>query len=260
MSTGKAVTFTAGLVQMRSGLSPQANLDAAVRLIEDAKKAGADAADAGAVRSISLAVEVRDGKVEETERAEGDDVGLRVLVGRKQAVVSTNDLKGNGADVLADEQLAARDWWEREGDTAFPGQPYKFSATPPAAVRASISTPVRAVARASAVSVTTPPAGSTSASTPTKVSGSGWQSGISSLVRLAAWIPASRAVPRTSPFGASPAATAAAVWADMRTSARATARRSVTSLPATSTIRARPDSSRCDRPVKRASPCAGRPR
>ena len=42
MSTGKAVTFTAGLVQMRSGLSPQANLDAAVRLIEDAKSAGAD--------------------------------------------------------------------------------------------------------------------------------------------------------------------------------------------------------------------------
>src|SRR6516225_9612956 len=42
MSTGKAATFTAGLVQMRSGLSPQANLDAAVRLIEEAKRAGAD--------------------------------------------------------------------------------------------------------------------------------------------------------------------------------------------------------------------------
>jgi deaminated glutathione amidase len=43
MSPGKATTsFTAGLVQMRSGLSPQANLDAAVRLIEDAKSAGAD--------------------------------------------------------------------------------------------------------------------------------------------------------------------------------------------------------------------------
>src|SRR2546430_9067602 len=42
MNTGKAAPFTAGLVQMRSGLSPQANLDAAVRLIEDAKNAGAD--------------------------------------------------------------------------------------------------------------------------------------------------------------------------------------------------------------------------
>ena len=38
----KAATFTAGLVQMRSGLSPHANLDAAVRLIEEAKSAGAD--------------------------------------------------------------------------------------------------------------------------------------------------------------------------------------------------------------------------
>src|SRR5919204_6092715 len=42
MSTDRAATFTAGLVQMRSGLSPQANLDAAVRLIEQARNAGAD--------------------------------------------------------------------------------------------------------------------------------------------------------------------------------------------------------------------------
>jgi len=78
----------------------------AERLVEAARKAGADGADAVAVRSISLSVEVRDGKVEETERAEGDDVGLRVLVGRKQAVVSTNDLKGNGADALAERAVA----------------------------------------------------------------------------------------------------------------------------------------------------------
>jgi crotonobetainyl-CoA:carnitine CoA-transferase CaiB-like acyl-CoA transferase len=38
----------------------------------------------------------------------------------------------DGADVLADEQLAARDWWEREGGIAYPGQPYKLSATPSA--------------------------------------------------------------------------------------------------------------------------------
>ena len=40
MSTG--ATFTVGLVQMRSGMSPGANLDAAVRLIEDANNANAD--------------------------------------------------------------------------------------------------------------------------------------------------------------------------------------------------------------------------
>jgi predicted amidohydrolase len=37
-----AGTFTAGLVQMRSGLVPQANLDVAVKLIGEAKDAGAD--------------------------------------------------------------------------------------------------------------------------------------------------------------------------------------------------------------------------
>jgi deaminated glutathione amidase len=37
-----SATFTAGLVQMRSGLSPQANLEAALRLIGEAKSAGAD--------------------------------------------------------------------------------------------------------------------------------------------------------------------------------------------------------------------------
>ena len=69
-------------------------------------RAGADAADAVAVRSISLSVEVRDGAVEESERAEGDDMGLRVLVGKRQAVVSTNDVKGNGADALAERAVA----------------------------------------------------------------------------------------------------------------------------------------------------------
>src|SRR5689334_9489323 len=78
----------------------------AERLVAAARKAGADAADAVAVRSVSLSVEVREGNVEETERSESDDVGLRVLVGRRQAVVSTNDLKGNGADALAERAVA----------------------------------------------------------------------------------------------------------------------------------------------------------
>jgi PmbA protein len=78
----------------------------AERLIAAAKKAGADAADAVAVRSVSLNVEVRDGAVEESERAEGDDVGLRVLVGKKQAVVSTNDIAGASPDELAARAVA----------------------------------------------------------------------------------------------------------------------------------------------------------
>src|SRR3954451_15678407 len=41
-STGQTQTFRAGLIQMRSGRDPAANLDAAVKLIGEAKTAGAD--------------------------------------------------------------------------------------------------------------------------------------------------------------------------------------------------------------------------
>jgi PmbA protein len=78
----------------------------AQRLVEAAKRAGADAADAVAVRGISQGVEVRDGRVEESERSEGDDVGLRVLVGKRQAVVSTNDVGGDGVARLAERAVA----------------------------------------------------------------------------------------------------------------------------------------------------------
>src|SRR6476646_8797276 len=78
----------------------------AQRLVEAAKRAGADAADAVAVRGVSQGVEVRDGRVEESERSEGDDVGLRVLVGQRQAVVSTNDISGDGIAKLAERAVA----------------------------------------------------------------------------------------------------------------------------------------------------------
>ena len=78
----------------------------AERLVEAARAAGADAADAVALRSMSLGVEVRDGAVEESERAEADDLGLRVLVGRRQAVVSTNDLSADGIGALAERAVA----------------------------------------------------------------------------------------------------------------------------------------------------------
>jgi PmbA protein len=91
---------------MRSLLDQSDLTDLAQRLVIAARKAGADQADALAVRAVSLSVEVRDGAVEESERSEGDDLGLRVIVGRKQAVVSTNDLKGDGFDALAERAVA----------------------------------------------------------------------------------------------------------------------------------------------------------
>jgi PmbA protein len=94
-------------------LAPAASLfdqtaltDRAERLVKAALARGADAADAVAVRSQSLAIELRDGAVEESESAEGDDLGLRVLVGRRQAVVSTNDLTADASAALAERAVA----------------------------------------------------------------------------------------------------------------------------------------------------------
>jgi len=94
-------------------LAPAASLfdqtaltDRAERLVKAALARGADAADAVALRSLSLSIEVRDGAVEESESAESDDLGLRVLVGRRQAVVSTNDLTGDGSAALAERAVA----------------------------------------------------------------------------------------------------------------------------------------------------------
>ncbi|HEY1311344.1 MAG TPA: TldD/PmbA family protein [Pseudolabrys sp.] len=98
------------MVSMRapsSSLFDQTALaDRAERLVKAARAAGADSADAVAVRGVSLSIEVRDGAVEESERAEGNDLGLRVLVGKRQAVVSTNDTASDGSAVLAERAVA----------------------------------------------------------------------------------------------------------------------------------------------------------
>ena len=99
----------------------------AEKLIDHARKAGADKADAIVVRSRSRSVSVRNGAVENTNSAESDDFSLRVFVGQRVASVSA----GQGVDeatlaaravamakvspedpyaCLADESLLARDW------------------------------------------------------------------------------------------------------------------------------------------------------
>jgi PmbA protein len=61
-------------------------------LVAAALKAGADAAEAVASERASLSVGVRNGKLEDVEREESRDLGLRVFVGRRQATVSASDL------------------------------------------------------------------------------------------------------------------------------------------------------------------------
>lgn len=67
-------------------------IDDAAMLVERAMKAGADAAEAVVLEGQSLGVSWRMGKLEDVERSEGRDVGLRVFIGKRNATVSTTDL------------------------------------------------------------------------------------------------------------------------------------------------------------------------
>ncbi len=75
-------------------------------LVAGALRAGADAADAAHVESRSLSAARRLGKPEALERAESRDLGLRVLVGRRQAVVSSTDLSPEALDELVERAVA----------------------------------------------------------------------------------------------------------------------------------------------------------
>jgi PmbA protein len=63
------------------------------QLLDAARRAGADAADALAVDGTSISIDVARGRLEHAERSEGVDIGLRVLIGTRQAVVSSSDTK-----------------------------------------------------------------------------------------------------------------------------------------------------------------------
>src|SRR5438270_3362961 len=109
------------------------------------------------------------------------------------------------------------------------------------AVNASISTPVGPATFTLARTRQPGSFASGSMSTVTFDNASGWQSGISSEVRLAAMMPAMRAVPSTSPFLALPETISSSVALVMTTRPSATASRSVAGLAETSTIRASPE-------------------
>ncbi len=75
-------------------------------LLAAARKAGADAADALLVTSASLSVTRRLGETEHVERAEGRDLGLRVFVGRRAAIVSAGSADPAGFPALVARALA----------------------------------------------------------------------------------------------------------------------------------------------------------
>lgn len=61
-------------------------------LLARARAAGAESADAIAVEGRAVSIDVREGKLEQAERAEAIEIGLRVLIGKRQACVSASDI------------------------------------------------------------------------------------------------------------------------------------------------------------------------
>lgn len=75
-------------------------------LLARAKARGADAADALLVEGTSASLSCRLGEPEDLERSEGFDLGLRVLIGKRQAVVSSSDFSKAALDELLDRAVA----------------------------------------------------------------------------------------------------------------------------------------------------------
>ncbi len=85
---------------------PQSLDDLTQALIAAAIKAGAAAADAMALRGQSVTIDMRGGTLEQAERAEGVDIGLRVLIGGRQANVSASDTRPETIAALAERAVA----------------------------------------------------------------------------------------------------------------------------------------------------------
>ena len=75
-------------------------------LLRAARQAGATAADAMAVDGTAISVDVRQGRLEQAERAEGIEIGLRVLIGQRQACVSASDTSARTIGDMAERAVA----------------------------------------------------------------------------------------------------------------------------------------------------------
>src|SRR5277367_1681552 len=85
-------------------------------VVDSALAAGADSAEVAFALRQALSVTVRLGELEEVEREESRDLGVRVLIGRRQASVSGSDVSRDGRArlverVVAMARLAAEDPW-----------------------------------------------------------------------------------------------------------------------------------------------------
>ena len=86
--------------------TPTDTLDLLDHLVRRARAAGADAADAMAVDGVSQSAASRFGALERVNRAESGKLGLRVLIGRRQAVVSSADRSAEALASLVERAVA----------------------------------------------------------------------------------------------------------------------------------------------------------
>ena len=88
-------------IELTKALAPVANA-----LLKAARAAGADAADAVVIEGRSISIDVRKGTLEQAERSEGLDVGLRVFVGQRQACISSSDTRPETLEAMAARAVA----------------------------------------------------------------------------------------------------------------------------------------------------------
>lgn len=96
----------AALPPSGEGMTPENLLASAEALVAAARRAGADAADAVGRASVSHGVGVRLGALEDLDRSESVEAGLRVFVGRRSASVSTAELSSAAFTELATRAVA----------------------------------------------------------------------------------------------------------------------------------------------------------
>ena len=75
-------------------------------LLDRARELGADAVEAAISESRALDVTVRNQALEDVERSESRDLGLRVFVGKQAAGVSSSDFSKDGVEALAERAVA----------------------------------------------------------------------------------------------------------------------------------------------------------
>ena len=87
-------------------LDPHAARERAAALVERARRAGADCADAAYIADSSESIQVRLGKLEDVERSESEYIALRAFVGRSSASIGSSDLGDAALDELAQRVVA----------------------------------------------------------------------------------------------------------------------------------------------------------